>query len=83
MNTGPLAPVQVKAHIGEQRLEVKPRRAGSAVVLETTVSEEAELSGALCIPQSSRVTLQTVLTRRPQSQLFSMKLLARLHLGLK
>lgn len=53
MNTGPLASVQVKAHSRKQRLEVKPRRAGSAVVLETTVREEAYTAVALTLQQSN------------------------------
>ncbi len=43
VNTGPFASVQVKAHSRNHRLEVRPRGAGSAVVLETSLREAAEL----------------------------------------
>lgn len=57
VNTSPPATVQVKAHSRNHRLEVKTRRAGSAVELETTQRSSRALT--LCIPQSSEVNTAT------------------------
>lgn len=58
-NTGPLASVQVKAHSRNHRLEVQPRRAGSAVVLGDQ-SERSSRALILCTPHSSRVNTAAV-----------------------
>lgn len=79
MKTGPLASVQVKAHSRNHRLEVKLRRAGSAVVLETTQREAAELRLSLS-PTAAESTLQHA--DLPLSTLTSFyATVARLHFG--
>lgn len=78
VKTGPLASVQVKAHSRNHRLEVKPRRAGSAVVLETT--EKQSSSCSFNPTQQPRRHCNKPTSRSP-SKLSIYAAIARFHFG--